>query len=122
MFRRILSALLALCFLGPSGAPLLAAAAQSDSMPGMACCRKTKHGCCKRKQHTKGAAWQAGPACGDKCAVTPLAFGGSKPAELPLSIAPVLAPRPHRVNAVEPVFVAVHRKTDLYQRPPPASF
>ena len=117
MFRRILSALLSLCFLGPLAVPLATAA-----KPGMECCRKTKHACCKRKQHTKGAAWQGAPACKDRCAVTPLAFGSSKPPSLPLSITPALAPRPHRFTAIEPTFVAVIRETDLYQRPPPASF
>jgi hypothetical protein len=122
MFRRILSALLAFSFLGPLGAPLLAAALQPDGMAGMACCRKTRHGCCKRKQHAKGAAWQAAPACKGKCAVTPLAFGGAKPASLPVSVAPALPLSDHRFTAIEPTFLAVRRETYLYQRPPPSSF
>jgi hypothetical protein len=116
MFRRTLSALLSLCFLGPLAVPL------ATAKPGMECCRKTKHACCKRKQHTKGAAWQSAPACQDKCAVTPLAFGSSKPPSLPLSTAPALTLCAYRLTAIEPIFVAVHREADLYQRPPPASF
>ena len=121
MLRRILSTLLTLCFLGPSGLPLLGAALNPDSMRGMACCRKTKHGCCKRKQHSQGPAWQAARACKDKCSAAPLAFGSSKPASLPLHIEPAPALRVYRFAVIERTILARHRETHLHQRPPPAS-
>jgi hypothetical protein len=122
VFRRILSALLSLGFLAPAGAPLLAAALEPGGTGGMACCRKTKHGCCKRKQHVQGMAWQAGPLCKDRCAAAPLAFGSSKPASLPLTHTPVQAESGYRFAVIERPAIAAGREPYLYQRPPPASF
>lgn len=117
---RLLAGLLSLCFLLSAAAPLLASAFSGGSgSSGMACCRKTKHACCKRSDHNKGPAWQGGRLCKDKCTVVPLAFGSAKPAALPSTPVPVRVFTVARVVAVERPAVAPHRQISLYQRPPP---
>jgi hypothetical protein len=90
-----------------------------DSTSGMACCRKTKHACCKRSDHNKGPAWQAGRLCKDKCTAAPLAFGSAKPASLPSTPVPARVLTVARVAAIEQPVIASHRQVSLYQRPPP---
>lgn len=51
------------------GAPLARALSFKVAGSKMACCRKKAHACCKRKASgNQGAAWQAQPACGERCA------------------------------------------------------
>ncbi len=118
--RRTIGAWLLFAFLTAQAVPVVALAA-TDGMAGMACCKKGKDSCCRRKPMQSPPSFRAPHPCGLPCCGTPtVSLHGN---------AAVTAPALHFVSAL--VAAPALRVTgpqarawagvdpSLYQRPPP---
>ncbi|MFN0101876.1 MAG: hypothetical protein ACKV2U_07275 [Bryobacteraceae bacterium] len=120
--RRSIGAWLLFVFLMAQAVPLVALGA-TDGMAGMACCKKGKDSCCRRKPMQSPPSFRAAHPCGIPCCGVPtVPLQGSAAVTTPtLSfLAQVEAIPAIRVTGQE-ARASAGVDPSLYQRPPPFS-
>ena len=116
--RRLISALLLVCFSFAFAAPVFAL--QASQPATMACCKNGRASCCHSRKRTK-TGWTAAATCPRHCGM---------PAATQFAADSVLSPESFRTaelvwNHIAPLAEQVHARSSfylafLYQLPPPA--
>jgi len=119
--RRGIAAWLLFVFLLAQAVPVIALGA-TDGMAGMACCKKGKDSCCRRKPMESPPSFRAPHPCGIPCCGTPTVplHGNAAETAPSLTFLAAVEETPSlRVTAPEALAWA-GVDSSLYQRPPPA--
>jgi len=120
--RRSIAAWLLFVFLTAQAVPVVALAA-TDGMDGMACCKKGKDSCCRRKPMQSPPSFRAPHPCGLPCCGTPtLSMHGNAATAAPtLSFLATVEETPALRVTGQQARAWAGVDPSLYQRPPPPS-
>ena len=119
--RRGVAAWLLFVFVLAQTVPVVALGV-TDGMAGMACCKKGKDSCCRRKPMESPPSFRAPHPCGIPCFGTPAVslHGNAAVAVPPLTFLAVVAETPARRVTAPEARAWAGVDPSLYQRPPPA--